>query len=300
MQTLSHIRVFVEVARRQSFVAAGRALGITGPAASKQVMALEDDLGVKLLHRTTRVVTLTDEGAIYYERARIALEELQEAASEIRDLKSTPKGALKISAPLSFSHMHLLPAFTGFAKKYPDLRMDITLEDRAVDVIAEGFDVVIRIGVMTDSSLVAKPLAPCPIFAVASPGYLKRQGTPHTPADLKNHRFITYALHGGGMEWKYTSAKGKNGTVKCEAALRANTAEMMLQAALDGIGIAILPAFTTATYTKAGKLVRVLPDCETRPERQIVALMPPSRHRSAKVKLFLEWLSSACKTIHLE
>ncbi|MCE2926319.1 MAG: LysR substrate-binding domain-containing protein [Rickettsiales bacterium] len=300
MHTLSRIRVFVEVAKRKSFVAAGKALGITGPAASKQVMLLEDELGAKLLHRTTRVVTLTDEGAVYYERARVAIEELQDAADALRDVKSIPKGMLKISAPLSFGHQHLLPTFSGFAVKYPEIQMDVVLEDRAVDVVAEGFDIVIRIGVMKDSSLTMKPLAECPIVAVASPLYLKQHATIKAPNDLKVHRMIGYALAGSAVEWRYQHRKGKTGSVKTECVLRANTAEMMLQAALDGVGIAILPGFTVATYLKSGKLVRVLKDYESYPRRQIVALMPPDRHRSLKVKLFIEWLTSACKAIPME
>lgn len=299
MPLLSRVRVFVEVARLQSFVAAGRALGISGPAASKQVIALEEELGVKLLHRTTRVVTLTDEGHAYYDRVRLALEEMQDAANAIRDMKAAPKGTLKIGAPLSFGHQHLLPTLSGFAKKYPDVRMDIVLEDRTVDVIAEGFDVVIRIGVLQDSSLAVKPLADCPIFPVASAAYLKAHGIPKLPTELKHHRFITYALQGANTEWRFVSVDGKTGSIKNDGALRANTAEMMLQAALDGVGIAILPAFATAPYLKAGKLVRVLPQLETYPRRQIVALMPPSRYRTAKVKLFTDWLGEACAAIPL-
>ena len=299
MHTLSRIRVFIEVARHKSFVAGGKALGISGPAASKQVMLLEDELGVKLLHRTTRVVTLTDEGAEYYERTRLAIEELQDAANALREVKSIPKGMLKISAPLSFGHQHLLPALSGFAVKYPEIRMDIALEDRAVDVVAEGFDVVIRIGVMKDSSLVMRPLAECPIVAVASPKYIEKSPAIRLPQDLKQQRMIGYALAGAGVEWRYQHRKGKAGSVKTECIFRANTAEMMLQAALDGVGIALLPGFTAATYLKSGKLVRVLKDYESSPRRQIVALMPPDRHRSLKVKLFIEWLQGACKAIPL-
>lgn len=297
MQELSRIRVFAEVAKYKSFVQAGRALGMTGPAASKQVMALEEDLGVKLLHRTTRVVTLTDEGAAYYERAQRALEELQDAASEVRDAKSLPKGTLKINAPLSFGHQHLLPALAGFAVKYPDILMDIALEDRMADIITEGYDVVIRISAMKDSSLIMKALAECPIIAVASPKYLKDHGTPQQPKDLKSHRLVGYSLLGTAIEWRYCDKKGKVGSIKADCVLRANTAEMMLQAALDGVGIAFLPHFCASTFVKAGKLHRVLPDHETFPKRQIVALMQPNRHRSTKVKLFLDWLQSACKAI---
>ena len=297
MSNLSRLEIFLEVAKNQSFAAAARHLGISGPAVSKQINLLEEELGVKLLHRTTRIVTLTDEGARYYERTAYAMEEIREAASELREHRSVVKGSLKISAPLSFGHLHLLPALASFAQKYPDLRMDVSLEDRAVDVISEGFDVVVRIGAIRDSSLVMRQLAPSPFHLVASPAYLAKHGTPQAPQDLKKHQLIAYSLHGGSLEWKYANPKGTVTTLKLPCVFRANTAEMMLEAALAGVGIALLPSFSCATHIHAGNLVALLPDHRSYPERKIVALMPPNRHRTAKVSLFLDWLENACKAI---
>lgn len=299
MQSTGRLEIFLEVAKLQSFAKAAKALGITGPAASKQVMALEDELGAKLLHRTTRLVTLTDEGAAYYERARHAMEELKDAAAQLHDMKTAPKGALRINAPLSFGHQHLLPVLSGFAKKYPDVTMEVSLEDRKVDVVAERFDMAIRIGALDDSSLISRHLGECPLLPVASPGYLATHGTPKTPADLKRHRMIGFALHGAAFEWRYKDKAGKTGMVRVDAALKANTAEMMLQAALDGVGIAVLPIFSVATYLKARQLVQILPAYETHPMRQITALMPPDRYRSAKVKLLMDWITQACKAMPL-
>lgn len=295
MNSLGRIEIFLEVVKYQSFAKAAHAMGITGPAASKQVMALEDELGIKLLHRTTRHVTLTDEGSIYYERARLAIEELKDAATQIHDMKTTPKGLLRVNAPLSFGHMHLLPALAGFAKKYPDVKMEVSLEDRKVDVIAEGFDIVVRIGVLNDSSLIAKHLADCPAYLVASPDYVKNHGIPKTTSELKNHRFIVFSHHGGSGEWHYKDATGKRGSVRFDADFKANTAEMMLQAALDGVGIALLPIFSIATHLQSRQLVRVMPGYQTYPMSQINALMPPNRYRSAKVKMLVEWIAEACK-----
>lgn len=299
MPGTDRIEIFLEVANQQSFAGAAKTLGITGPAASKQVMALEDELGVKLLHRTTRMVSLTDEGAVYYERARHAMEELKEAAEQVGDMKSSPKGLLKINAPISFGQAHLLPVLSGFARKYPDVTMEVSFDDRMVDVVADGYDMVIRIGVLNDSSLAVKQLGPCPILVVASAAYLKEHGTPKTPADLKNHRLITYSHQGSSTEWKYKDRHGKTGSVRVGGAFRANNAAMMLQAALDGIGIAILPAFVCATDIKAGQLVQLLKGYDTWPERHITALMPPSRHRAQKVKLLLEWITQACRAMPL-
>ena len=296
---LNRVEIFLEVAKKQSFAQAAKALGMTGPAISKQVMALEEELGVKLLHRTTRMVTLTDEGAVYFERAQHAVDELKEAAEQIQDRKSTPKGTLRINVPYSFGTIHLLPVLSGFAKKYPDVMMDISFDDRMVDVQAENFDMVIRIGVLEDSSLIARHLADCPILVVASPAYLQQHGTPKMPNDLKQHRRIMYSYQGRAGEWRYKDKNGKVGSVKSEGIFKANTAEMMLQAALDGIGVAILPVFTVSTLIQAKQLVQLLPGYETYPNREITALMPPNRYRSLKVKLLLDWITESCKAMPL-
>lgn len=300
MQTAGRIEIFLEVARLQSFAKAAKALGMSGPAASKQVMVLEEELGVKLLHRTTRMVSLTDEGAIYYERARHAVDELKDAAEQLRDMKATPRGTLKVNAPISFGQSHLLPVLSGFAKKYPDVIMEVVLDDRMADVMAEGYDMVIRVGALEDSTLASKQLGACPILVVASPAYVKEHGTPKIPADLKKHRLITYTYQGAATEWRYRDGQGKTGSIRSEGIFRANNADMMLQAALDGIGIAILPVFAVSVHLRAGQLVELLPGYKTHPERTITALMPPSRYRLAKVKLLLEWIQQACKAMPLK
>lgn len=294
---LNTVEIFLEVAKLQSFSKAARQIGMTGAAVSKQVMALEEELGVKLLHRTTRMVSLTTEGAIYYERARLALEELKDAAAQIQAAKALPRGTLRINAPLSYGQMHLLPVLSGFAQKYPELTLEVSLDDRMVDVLAEGYDLVIRVGVPQDSTLISRHLGECPIITVASPAYIAAHGSPETPQHLKLHRTIAYTHQGGASEWRYEDKKGAISSYRSEGSFRANTADMMLQAALDGIGIACLPCFCVNMHLKAGQLVRVLPDYEITPLRHITALMPPSRYRSAKVKLFVEWLLEACKAM---
>lgn len=299
MSALNRIEIFLEVAKKQSFSAGAKALGMTGPAASKQIMSLEEVLGVKLLHRTTRMVSLTEEGAAYFDRAQHAIDELKEAAEHIQDRKLSPKGLLRINVPYSFGTIHLLPVLSGFAKKYPEVMLDVSFDDRMVDVQADGFDMVIRIGVLEDSSLIARHLSDCPIHIVAAPEYLQRAGFPKTPAELKQHRMISYTYQGKAGEWRYKDRQGKTGSVKVEGVFKANTAEMMLQAALDGIGIAILPVFSVSTHVKAQQLVQLLPDYETYPKREITALMPPNRYRSVKVKLLLDWIMQACKAMPL-
>jgi DNA-binding transcriptional LysR family regulator len=300
MDNFGRIAIFIEVSKQQSFSKAAKKLGITGPAASKQITNLEKKLGIKLLNRTTRVVTLTDEGQLFYEKARFALEEIKNAAEQIQEAKLKPQGVLKINSPHSFGNMHLLPIISGFAKKYPEVNIEVTFDDRIVDVITEGYDLVIRIAPMLDSSLISKALMDCPIYLVATKEYIKKFGMPQKPKDLKNHKIIAYTNQGEFSEWRYKDINGKVGSVKCYGAFRSNTAEMMLQATLDGLGIAILPIFAISSYLQSKQLVRILPEYETYPLRKISAIMPANRYRSAKVKLFLEWLTKACKTIQIK
>lgn len=297
MTQISKIAVFLAVVKHESFAAAARDMGLTGPALSKQVQALEDQLGVRLLHRTTRQVTLTEEGAIYHERARKALEDLNEAERQIQDLKSAPAGLLKVNAPMSFGVQYLTKPIAAFAKKYPDVQLHVDFDDRRVDVIGEGYDVVIRIGALEDSSLIARKLAPCPIILCASPRYIAQHGLPEKPDTLGDYPAILFNKHDHSQEWHYTDTKGRKSSVKMQNTMSANTAEMMLEACLEGIGIALLPMFSAATYLNAGQLIRVLPDYNTSPERDIHAIFPQNRHLSTKTRLFIDWLSQSCKAL---
>lgn len=298
MDHISRVGIFVEVAEQQSFAGAARVLGITSSAVSKQVQNLEDELGATLLHRTTRQVTLTDEGEFYFHRARQALEDLAEVERELQDCNSSPRGTLRINLPMSFGEAYLRAPVAAFAKEYPDVLLDVSFEDRMVDVIGEGFDAVIRIGVMEDSSLMKRKLADCPIILCASPAYLAEHGTPHKPAQLAEHRMISFTRHGTGTEWRWQHrASGKIGSTRFEGIFRATTAGMMQEAALQGIGIALLPVFSAATWLQSGQLVEVLPEYSTHPQREIALLYPPNRHTSSKTRLFIDWMSDACKAL---
>ncbi len=167
MDHISRVGVFLEVAKYESFAGAARALGLTGPAISKQVQSLEDQLGIKLLNRTTRHVSLTEEGAIYFDKARKALDDLNEAEQQIQELKACPTGKLKVNAPMSFGTQFLTRPIAAFAEQYPEVELEVDFDDRWADVVVEGFDVVIRIGTLQDSNLIARKLAPCPIILCA-------------------------------------------------------------------------------------------------------------------------------------
>lgn len=297
MDKISRIGVFLEVAKQQSFAAASRELGITGSAVSKHVQNLEDHLNVLLLHRTTRKVTLTEEGAIFYERARRALEDLQEAENFIQETKATPTGVLKVNIPVSFGRQYLTEPIAKFAKAYPEVKLEIDLDDRRVNVIEENYDVVVRIGQLEDSSLIARKLATCPLLLCGSPDYLKNHITPKIPADLKEHKALKYTQQVQFSHWKYIDPKGCEGSIELNPTLKANSGEMLLAACVHGVGICLLPIFLVASYLKSGQLVRILPKYTSLPESNIYALLPENRHQSVRAKLFVEMLADVGKKL---
>lgn len=297
MDHISRIGIFLEVARRESFRAAARHLGLTGPAISKQVRALEETLGVRLLHRTTRQVTLTEEGALYAERAQRALDDLAEAEHRIQDLRDHPTGTLRINAPMAFGTQYLTETIADFAAHYPDVRLDVDFDDRQVDPIGEGYDIVVRIGALEDSSLIARKIADCPIFLVASAAFVDRHGAPDAPEALPAYPAIVYTRHRAAADWRYRHVTGTTGSAQFSAAFGANTADMMVAACGRGLGIAELPVFAVADHLKSGAFVRLLPEYESDPARGIYAVFPQNRYLSTKVRLFIDSLTEFGRTL---
>jgi DNA-binding transcriptional LysR family regulator len=296
MDHVSRVGVFLEVAKYESFAGAARALGLTGPAISKQVLSLEDKLGVKLLNRTTRHVSLTEEGALYYEKARKALDDLNEAEKQLQELKACPTGKLKVNAPMSFGSQFLTRPIAAFAEQYPDVELDVDFNDRWVDVAGEGYDVVIRIGSLEDSTLIARKLAPCPIIFCAGKKLIEKLGLPESVEQLVDYPGVVYNKHAQKEVWRFQEKS--NGVIATQTLNRnfaTNTAEMQLEACLSGLGVALLPIFTADSYLKSGELVELFPDCTTYPERGIFAMYPQNRYLSARTRLFIDWLSDASK-----
>lgn len=292
MDNLSRIGIFIEVAKHESFAVAARELGITSSAVSKQVQNLEYDLKVKLLNRTTRKVTLTEEGALFFDRANHALEDIKEATEQLNELKEKPRGSLRISIPTALGTQYLKKPIAEFAKMYPDVVMDVQFEDRLINIIDEGFDIVLRIGTLPDSSLIARKLAPCPIYLCASPDYLKINGTPKTPADLAKYNVLAYTRNKGAHEWRYKSPKGDEGTVSLFSSFKCDSAEMMVEAACSGIGIMISPIFFVSKEIECGRLVTILDDFTTTPERNLYAIFSPNRYLSTRLRLFIDHMDA--------
>ena len=297
MDNLSRVDIFLEVVKQNNFSAAARCLNMSAPAVSKQVQALEKQLGVKLLNRTTRFVTLTEEGARYADKAKRAMDDLHEAERQILDLKTCPTGLLRFNAPFSFGTQYLTGPVAAFAKRYPDVVMDVSFDDRYVDVIAEGYDVVVRIGALEDSSLIARKLADCPILLCASPEYLTQQTQIKCLQDLQEHKGIVYSKHDNRAEWRYIDLNSKISKVQLNRGFIANNADAMLEACVQGLGLAVLPVFTCAAYLNAGQLVRVLPDYQTYPSLAIHVMYPQNRYLSTKVRLFIDWLVESSKAL---
>lgn len=293
MDKHTRYEIFITVVRQQSFNGAARNLGMTTSAVSKQVKILEEQLGVRLLNRTTRKLSLTDEGAIFCERASRIIEDIHDTEQRVQSLQRSPSGNLVISAPVSFGTHYLTEPLATFASLYPDLKLDVRLDDRYVDMLEHGIDIAIRIAALTDSSFIARKLLPCPILLIASDEYLQKHGHPKNPEDLKQHKMIAYSTHGGVTNWHYKHiASGQEGSALIRNPIFiANNAEMMLEAVQAGIGISVLPQFMLTHEIAKAKVQHILTEYATHPEHDVYAVFPQNRHLSTKIRVFVDFLS---------
>lgn len=293
MPRLDAMETFAEVVEAEGFSAAARALGISKSAVSKQVSRLEDGLGVRLLNRTTRRLSLTEAGATFYEACRRVLDEAEAAERAVSDLSAAPRGLLKLNAPMSFGFLHLARAIPAFHERYPQITVDAVMNDRFVDLVQEGYDLALRIGDLRDSSLIARRVAPCHAVICASPDYLARRGRPERPEDLGGHDCLLYTNNQQPREWQLLGSGASQGglqKVKVDGPLLANNGDVLCAAALGGMGIARLPSFIVGRHLRAGRLEAVLPGYPV-PEQGIHAVYPHSRNLSVKVRVFVDFLA---------
>ncbi|MFJ4431265.1 LysR family transcriptional regulator [Pseudomonas sp. NPDC089395] len=288
MEWLSGIAIFMQAADTRSFSEAGRNLGISSSAVGKSVSRLEERLGVRLFHRSTRSITLTAEGSLFVERCRRILCEAEAAELELSQTQQAPKGRLRISLPLV--GMLIMPALTAFMHRYPAIELDVDFSDRLVDVIDEGFDVVMRTGEPTDSRLMSRPLGSYRLQLVASPGYLASQGSPDVPADLAHHVCLQHKFPSTGKFEAWPLARGEDAPEwTLPASMVCNTTGALMDVAIAGLGIACLPDFMVRQAIERGELVSVL-DAHVEHQGTFRLLWPSSKHLAPKLRVFIDFM----------
>jgi DNA-binding transcriptional LysR family regulator len=289
MDRIQAVRLFIRVVDLGSFSKAAADLGIGQPAATKQVAQLERQLGSRLLHRSTHGVTPTEIGALYYEKCKLIAHHVDEAETVAALLQSQVQGGLRISTSVAFGRRVLVPVVMRFMALNPRLQVDLSFEDRQVDLVEQGIDVAIRMGRLADSTLGARYLGVNPWVVVGSPDYLARRGTPGSPDDLAAHDALIYSTVQGDARWLFTGADGQLQPVTVRGPLRSNNLSALLAAARAGLGLAALPWYVAHGAVQGGAVQPVLADWAL-PSQEIHAVYPSPRLVPSKVSGFIEWL----------
>ena len=290
MPRLESDRLFVAVMETGSLAGAARRLGLSSGQASKLLGRLEADLGVRLLNRSTRALAPTEVGQAYYDRIRVLLDDLDTLDAEVQDRAANPRGRLRLTAPLTFGTLRLVPALNDFARAYPEIDLDVSFTDRMVNLVDEGFDAAIRAGRVADTSLIARKLCDMQTILVASPAYLDAHGTPAHPGDLAAHQAIIDTNFRDPLIWRFRDAD-RPVSIPLTARLRYSNAEACLQAAEAGLGIAHVPDFVAGPSLAAGRTCALLTDFAEAPGG-IYALYPPGRHLAAKLRALVDFLAA--------
>ncbi|MGM0559591.1 MAG: LysR family transcriptional regulator [Pseudomonadota bacterium] len=287
---LPSMAVFVNVVESGSFSAAARNLNLSKSAVSKTISRLEEGLGTRLLNRTTRKLSLTEAGRSYYEGCRRMLNEAEAANQAVHRLSDAPRGTLRVNLPMSFGTLQVAPLLPLFLQRFPEIDLDAAFDDRPVDLVEEGYDMAIRIGVLSDSSLIARRLAPNRRVLCAAPSYLEEQGAPQSPEALAAHSCLLYSYQASGDSWRLIGPDGER-RIRVSGRLRLNNGEAIRAAAVAGLGIAYLPTFIAGTDLQAGRLVPILPDWMDDGLGAVHAVYPAGRHLSPKVRVFIDFLA---------
>jgi DNA-binding transcriptional LysR family regulator len=294
MDRFQAITAFTRVVETGSFARAADRLGVSVSAVSRHVAELESHLGARLLNRTTRRLSLTESGRAFHERCVQLLEDLEEAEEVVGAGTRAPRGTLRITCGTTFGVRHVAGVVAAYAARHPQVRFDLDLSDRAVDLVEEGFDLAIRIGAVGSPALIARRIGTTSLVCCASPAYLARHGTPHVPDDLAQHECLTYVYAPDRDVWRFRGA-GAEHAVAVSGPVRANNGEMLTALALAGMGVDLEPDIVVAPYVRDGTLVRLLP--EYRPASMpIHAVYPSRRHLSAKVRSFIDFLAARFAT----
>lgn len=295
MDKIHAMQVFVRVAELQSFTRAADSMGLPKGSLSRQLQSLENAMGVRLLHRTTRRVQLTQDGLIYYERCRDVLATLDEMDSLFQHDPATLSGKLRVDMPISMACDYILPLLPDFMQHYPGIELELSSSDRRVDVVREGFDCVVRVGVLESSGLIARPLGKLTLINCASPDYLARFGTPTTPDDLVSHAMVHYSQQIGVQPTGFEYFDGKNSHyIQTGGTVTVNSTETYRAACLAGLGIIQVPERGVKQALTERKLVEILPHFRAEP-MPVSLIYPHRRNLTRRVQVFMEWLTQAMK-----
>ena len=291
MDTLTAMAVFRRVVEAGSFSAVSREMGLSQPTVSKHVASLEQRLGTKLLNRSTRQIHLSETGHEYYDRCIQILDELAEAETSVGRGQSLPTGTIRVNTPIVFGQMHVVPHLWKFLAQYPDLKIDLAMEDRFVDLVKEGIDVAIRVGQLKDSTLIAQKLGDIPRVTVASPDYLAAHGEPGKLTDLKLHECLVYTLLTTRNEWHFISKQGEE-KVRVKGRFCANNPDAIRQAVLNHQGVAVVPLWLINNEYKQGQLKSILNQYKPTP-LEVHAIYPERRFVPQKVRCFIDYLKTS-------
>lgn len=287
MDNINGMLAFVRAAQFQSFTAAGERLGISASAVGKSVARLETRLNVRLFNRSTRRISLTDEGQLFFERCQAIVSQIEEAEHELSRLSSLPRGKLRVSLP-AIGYRILLPYLAEFMQRYPEIELELDFSDRMVDIIAEGVDVAVRSGELTDSEMMSRTLGPFRFVIVGSPGYFARHPQPQHPQDLLQHLCLRYRFPKNGQfqSWDFK----EDYHITLPVPLSFNNLEGLLQASLRGVGLTYVPQFIVREYLASGELISVLEDCLS-DAGKFSMVWPSSRHLLPKIRVFIDFLT---------
>ncbi|MFO7920528.1 LysR family transcriptional regulator [Rhodobacteraceae bacterium W635] len=289
MDRLTEMEAFATVVDQGGFTDAAKKMGISKSAVSKHVSSLETRLGARLLNRTTRRVSPTEIGLAYYDRARRVLNDAGEADALVTAMQSAPSGMLRVSVATDFGVNHLSPILGDFLHSYPEITVNMVLNNRYVELISEGFDMAIRVGELEDSSLRARKLTETNKRMIASPDYFQQHGRPQRIDDLNDHKLLHYSNQASGNVWKITAPSGEQRQVRTAGSLTVNDGQSLLNAAIGGLGIAYLPSFLYAEPLRKGLLEDAIPDLPMETQG-IYAIYPPGRYTQPKVRAFIDFL----------
>lgn len=288
MGQLEDMQIFVRVVDAGGIGIAAEQLGIAKSAVSRRLADLETRLGITLINRTTRTSNITEAGSLYYTRSLKVIDDVAELNNMAADPQTSLQGTLRLAVPLSFGLAHLAPALDGFAKKHPELTLNVDFSDRHVDLIEGGYDLAFRIGNLGDSSLKARRISPINMTMCASPDYLKQWGTPKKPEDLKHHQLLRYTLV-NTRSWRLINKQGNNFTIPVEAKILANNGDFLNKMGVTGHGILVSPTFISWQALSMGELIPVLPEYSI-PSSNAYAVYPKTRYLSQRARLLIDYL----------